>query len=59
MFAITSALENRSVKRLKETWKLIPQKYIKNKDDMIMVMDPSKNFRKYRNLIQNTKVSLA
>ena len=56
MFAITSALENRTIKRLKETWKLIPQKYIKSKDDMIMVMDPSKNFRKYRNLIQNTKV---
>ena len=56
MFAIISGLEHRTVKRLKETWKQIPEKYIKSKDDMFCLMDPSMNFRKYRNLIQNTKV---
>ena len=58
MFAIISGLEHRTVKRLKETWKAIPQKYVKSKDDMFLIMDPSMNFRKYRNLIQNTKVLL-
>ena len=56
MFAIISGLEHRTVKRLKETWKLVPPKYIKLKDEMFLIMDPSMNFRRYRNLIQNTNV---
>ena len=58
MFAIISGLEHRTVKRLKETWKLVKPQYIKLKDEMFLIMDPSMNFRKYRNLIQNTKVRI-
>ena len=58
MFAIISGLQNRAVTRLKETWKAVPQRYIKIKDDISMIMDPSMNFRKYRNLINNTKVTI-
>ena len=58
MFAIISGLQNRAVTRLKETWKAVPQRYIKIKDDISMIMDPSMNFRKYRNLINNTKVEM-
>ena len=58
MFAIISGLQNRAVTRLKETWKAVPQRYIKIKDDISMIMDPSMNFRKYRNLINNTKVEI-
>lgn len=53
MFAITSGLNHAAARRLKNTWDKVPAKYSKLLDDMTSVMDPSMNFRKYRNLISN------
>lgn len=53
MFAITSGLNHAAARRLKSTWDKVPAKYSKLLDDMTSVMDPSMNFRKYRNLISN------
>ncbi len=53
MFAITSGLDHGSVKRLKYTWEKVPGKYLKLLSEMQLIMDPSMNFRKYRNLISN------
>merc|ERR1712218_240974 len=54
MFSIISGIEHRAVKRLKETWKAVPPKYMNWKDSMLRILDPSMNFRKYRNIIENT-----
>ena len=56
MFAIVQGLKHRAVERLKKTQNRLPDSYKKLLDDMSMVMDPSRNFSKYRNLINNAKV---
>jgi Rap guanine nucleotide exchange factor 2 len=53
MFAITGGLDHGSVKRLKATWEKVPGKYLKLLSEMQLLMDPTMNFRKYRNLIAN------
>ena len=58
MFAITSGLNNGVVQRLKQTKEKLPAKYIKWLEEMSSMMDPSMNFRKYRNLISSSPVSL-
>ena len=58
MFAITSGLDHGAVKRLKSTWEKVPGKYLKSLSEMQMIMDPSMNFRKYRNLVSNARVSI-
>ena len=57
MFAITSGLDHGAVKRLKASWEKVPGKYLKSLSEMHTIMDPSMNFRKYRNLISNARVS--
>ena len=56
MFALTSGLNHSAVRRLKNSRDKLPVKYSKLLDDMISVMDPSMNFRRYRNLIGNATV---
>ena len=58
MFAITSGLNHNTVKRLKHTWEKIHPKYIKSFEEMYSLMDPSMNFRKYRNLITSVTVCI-
>ena len=53
MFAITAGLDHGSVKRLRSTWEKVHSKYMKQFMEMNSVMDPTMNFRKYRNLIGN------
>ncbi|TRY80967.1 hypothetical protein TCAL_12515 [Tigriopus californicus] len=55
MFAITSGLDHGAVKRLKSTWEKVPSKYLKLLEEMRMVMEPSMNFRRYRNLVNSSK----
>ena len=58
MFAITSGLDHVVVRRLKSTWDRVPAKYSRSLADLLTVMDPSMNFRRYRNLIQNSRAPL-
>ena len=53
MFAITAGLDHGSVKRMRSTWERVHSRYMKQFMEMNSVMDPSLNFRKYRNLIGN------
>ena len=53
MFAITAGLDHGSVKRMRSTWERVHGRYMKQFHEMNSVMDPSLNFRKYRNLIGN------
>lgn len=50
MYAIISGLSNSAVQRLKNTWEKLPQKSEKVLNDLIELMDPSRNMSKYRNL---------
>ncbi|BFZ03443.1 hypothetical protein BsWGS_06482 [Bradybaena similaris] len=56
MFAILSGLGHGSVSRLKSTWEKLPTKYLKLFEDLQLLMDPSRNMAKYRNLINSEHV---
>ncbi|GAB6028163.1 hypothetical protein CHUAL_002370 [Chamberlinius hualienensis] len=56
MFAIISGLGHGAVSRLRCTWEKLPSKYQKMYDDMLDLMDPSRNMSKYRNLINCEQV---
>ena len=56
MFAIVSGLNHPSVLRLKQTWERVPDKYSKFLSDLNNIMDPSRNFSRYRNLIKSDTV---
>jgi len=56
MFAIVSGLNHTAVSRLKQTWERVPEKYSKLLSDLNMVMDPSRNFSRYRNMIKSEAV---
>ena len=55
MFAIVSGLDHVVIRRLKSTWDKVPVKYSRSLADMLTLMDPSMNFRRYRNLITNSR----
>ena len=56
MFAIVQGLYHPAVKRLKQTWERVPEKYSKLLKDLNDIMDPSRNFSRYRNLIKSDTV---
>ena len=56
MFAIVSGLNHPSVLRLKQTWERVPDKYSKFLTDLNNIMDPSRNFSRYRNMIKSDTV---
>ena len=58
MFAITSGLDHVVVRRLKSTWDRVPVKYTRILAELLTVMDPVMNFRRYRNLIQNSRAPM-
>ncbi|OWR43078.1 rap guanine nucleotide exchange factor 2 [Danaus plexippus] len=51
MFAIISGLGHGAVSRLRMTWEKLPTKYNKLFSDLQMLMDPSRNMSKYRQLV--------
>ncbi|KAI5643072.1 rasGEF domain-containing protein [Phthorimaea operculella] len=51
MFAILSGLGHGAVSRLRMTWEKLPTKYFKLFTDLQMLMDPSRNMSKYRQLV--------
>lgn len=51
MFAIISGLGHGAVSRLRMTWEKLPTKYYKLFTDLQMLMDPSRNMSKYRQLV--------
>ncbi|KAL3876620.1 hypothetical protein ACJMK2_034439 [Sinanodonta woodiana] len=53
MFAIISGLNHNAVCRLHNTWEKLPNKYKKIYEDLQLLMDPSRNMSKYRNLINS------
>jgi len=53
MFAIISGLNHHAIARMKNTWERVPEKYTKLLADLNMIMDPSRNFSRYRNLIKS------
>eukprot|EP00794_Sanderia_malayensis_P016597 gene16597-18286_t len=55
MFALLSGLDHSSVTRLKGTWDKVPAKYTKLFEDLKMLMDPSRNMSKYRNLFSGER----
>ncbi|XP_037084302.1 LOW QUALITY PROTEIN: rap guanine nucleotide exchange factor 2-like [Pollicipes pollicipes] len=56
LFNIVSGLSHGAVGRLKQTWEKLPTKYQKMYNDMLALMDPSRNMSKYRNLITSEHV---
>merc|ERR550519_2319345 len=56
MFAITSGLTHTAVARLKQTWERVPEKYKKLLSDLTLIMDPSRNFSRYRNMLKSESV---
>ncbi|VDK71703.1 unnamed protein product, partial [Onchocerca ochengi] len=48
MFAIVSGLEKPAVRRLHHTWERVPSKYMKMFEDVLHLVDPSRNMSKYR-----------
>ncbi|KAF0289315.1 Rap guanine nucleotide exchange factor 2 [Amphibalanus amphitrite] len=56
LFNIVSGLSHGAVGRLKQTWDKLPTKYQKIYNDMLGLMDPSRNMSKYRNLITSEHV---
>jgi len=53
MFAVISGLNHHAIARMKQTWERVPEKYTKLLADLNMIMDPSRNFSRYRNLIKS------
>ena len=56
MFAIVMGLNHPAVQRLKQTWERVPEKYSKFLTDLNAIMDPSRNFSRYRNMIKSESV---
>ena len=48
MFAIISGLDSGPVRRLAQTWKLVPSKMVNQFRELETLMDPSRNMSKYR-----------
>jgi len=55
MFALLSGLDHSSVRRLKSTWEKVPAKYVKIFEDLKLLMDPSSNMSRYRNLFNGER----
>ncbi|CAL8075307.1 unnamed protein product [Calicophoron daubneyi] len=51
MFCLLVGLHQTPVERLKQTWERLPNKYQKMYRDLSMVLDTSRNFLHYRNLL--------
>lgn len=51
MFAILSGLDKPSVSRLHSTWDKVSNKYKKMLEDLKLIIDPSRNMSKYRQLL--------
>merc|ERR1719348_2770921 len=56
MFNIISGLNHAAVQRLKQTWERVNPKYSKCLTDLNLIMDPSRNFSRYRNMIKSEAV---
>ena len=50
MFALVSGLGSSSVRRLKQTWTKVPNRYVKIFHDLENIMNPSQNMKNYRTL---------
>ena len=58
MSSIVSGLEDVHVTRLRSTWARVPGKYRRILEEMVSLLDPARNFSRYRNLIQNSSAPL-
>ena len=56
MFAIISGLGHGAVSRLKQTWEKLPTKYRRLFSEMTQLLDPSRNMRNLRNLVNGEGV---
>ena len=56
LFAILSGLEHMSVSRLKETWDKVSPKYKKLLHELKLLLDPSFNMVKYRQLLKSESI---
>ena len=56
MFNIISGLNHAAIQRLKQTWERVNPKYSKCLTDLNLIMDPSRNFSRYRNMIKSESV---
>ncbi|TGZ60497.1 hypothetical protein CRM22_008499 [Opisthorchis felineus] len=57
MFCILVGLHQTPVERLKQTWERLPNKYFKMYRDLSMVLDTSRNFFQYRNMLTGTETA--
>ncbi|OON17471.1 RasGEF domain protein, partial [Opisthorchis viverrini] len=57
MFCILVGLHQTPVERLKQTWERLPNKYFKMYRDLSMVLDTSRNFFQYRNMLTGTEAA--
>jgi len=55
--AIYCALNLGAIQRLKSTWKRLPEKYIKRMKEFDRVLDPSCNYKNYREHLSNVKLN--
>jgi len=58
MINIITGLDDVNVRRLKKTWDGVPVKYSRSLAEMLTVIDPTRNFSRYRNLVQNARAPL-
>ena len=56
LLSIVSGLDHLTVTRLKDTWEKVSNKYMKILADLKVLLDPSFNMNKYRNLIRNENI---
>jgi len=57
--AIYCALNLGAIQRLKSTWKRLPEKYLKRMKEFDRVLDPTNNYKTYREYLSNVKLSNA
>merc|ERR1719295_2209760 len=58
MSSIVFGLEDVLVTKLRSTWARIPGKYKRILEEMVSLLDPARNFSRYRHLIQNSSAPL-
>ena len=58
MHAILCGLEYSSVMRLRQTWAKVPEKAVKLYKDLLKVMDSSRKFNRYREMVKTVKAPL-
>eukprot|EP01102_Stenamoeba_stenopodia_P020903 TRINITY_DN829_c0_g1_i6.p1 TRINITY_DN829_c0_g1~~TRINITY_DN829_c0_g1_i6.p1 ORF type:complete len:613 (+),score=53.27 TRINITY_DN829_c0_g1_i6:223-2061(+) len=58
MMEIISALNSNFLQRLRQAWKVLPQKHLEIWEDLGKIVDPIQSYRNYRKILRSTKPPL-